>query len=164
MQNDGIGHRFSAAYFKLGRRMKVIASLLASLVLASTAHAGAWGEGSFENDDALDWMAECTRSNSAAPIQAALDAALHGKAMEAPAGSVAVAAAEVVAAALGKPGPTLPPELRGWSQRQPSEQIASLAPLALKALARVRDPKVSELRQLWVEGKPNKLLDAIGEL
>jgi hypothetical protein len=144
--------------------MKVVASLLASLVLASLAHAGAWGEGSFENDDALDWVTECTRSDSVAPIQAALDVALRGKTLEAPEGSVAVAAAEVVAAALGKPSPKLPPDLREWIQRQPPEQVARLAPAARKALVRVRDLKNSELRQLWAEGKTNKWLDVIGEL
>lgn len=137
---------------------------MASLVLVTIAHAGAWGEGSFENDDALDWVAKCTRSNSVATIQAALNAALRGKTLEAAEGSAAVAATEVVAAALGKPSPKLPPKLREWIQRQPPEQIARLAPLARKALVRVRDPKLSELGQLWAEGEPNKWLDVIGEL
>lgn len=144
--------------------MKVVAGLLVSLLLASLAHAGAWGEGSFENDDALDWVAECTRASSVTPVAAALDAALSGKTLEAPEGSVAIAAAEVVAAALGRPSAKLPPELGGWVRRQPSEQLARLAPVAKKALARIRDAKVSELRQLWAEGKPNKWLDVVAEL
>jgi hypothetical protein len=144
--------------------MKVIVALLASLVFAAYAYAGAWGEGSFENDDALDWVAECARSSSVAPVRAALSAALRGEYLEAPDGSVAVAAAEVVAAALGKPSANFPTELRAWIQRQSSEQLASLAPVARKAVARVRDPRVSELHQLWSEGKPNKWSDVIAEL
>lgn len=144
--------------------MKATASLLASLVFASIAHAGAWGDGSFENDEALDWVADCVRSNSVTPVRDTLNGALRGKYLEAPEGSAVVADAEVVAAALGNPSPKLPAELRSWIQHQPAEQLAGLAPLARSAIARLRDPKVSELRQLWSEGKPNTWLDVITEL
>jgi hypothetical protein len=147
-----------------GPRMKGIASLLASFVFAAAAQAGTWGDGSFENDDALDWVVDCTKANSIAPVRTALDAALRAKYLDASEGSAAVAAAEVVAAALGRPSPKLPSELNAWIQRQPTDQLARLAPLAQRALFRVKDPKVSELRQLWSEGKPNEWLAVIANL
>jgi len=144
--------------------MKLIVSLIAWSMLTGTAYAGAWGDGSFENDDALDWVADCVKSATPVPVSAAIDAAVRSKYIEAPEGSAAVAAAEVVAAALGKPSSKLPSELRAWVQRQSTEQLAQLAPAARTALARILDSKVSELRQLWSEGKPNTWSQNIVEL
>jgi len=140
--------------------------LVIAIVLGagSSALAGAWGDGSFDNDDALDWAAACASSKSTSPVRDALEGALRGKYLEAPEGSAAVAAAEVVAAARGKANPKLPPELAAWIKRQPAQELSRLAPLAEKALTRVRDPKTSELRQLWDEGKPADWLRAIADL
>ena len=101
-------------------KMKLIASLVVWFMLTGIAYAGAWGEGSFDNDDALDWVAECVKSATPAPVLAAVDAAVRSKYVEAPAGSAAVAAAEVVAAALGKPSSNMLAELRAWIQLQSS--------------------------------------------
>jgi hypothetical protein len=144
--------------------MKTTLPLLLCLLLLSTAQAGAWGEGSFENDDALDWVARCTQSSGIALLSLTLNAIVEAEYIEAPDGSAAVAAVEVVAAALGKPSTKLPAELRAWIQRQSADKISQLAPLAKKALGRIQDPKVSELKQLWSEGKPNKWNAAIAEL
>ena len=110
----------------------LVASLLA--VLPLLVHAGAWGEGSFENDDALDWVGQCIKAGTTAPVSAALAAVLDGRYVQAPDGSEAVAAAEVVAAAMGKPG------------------------------FRVLDPKVSELSQLWAEARSTRWTEAIADL
>lgn len=69
---------------------------------------GAWGMGAFENDDASDWLAAL---DGAVPQRlrltfervTAIEPELY---LEAPAASEAVAAAEVVTAMLGKPGPS----------------------------------------------------------
>jgi hypothetical protein len=135
--------------------LKVLAAALALLASSTLALAGAWGEGSFENDAAMDWAADCAKSSSTTCVRSALESALAGTTLEAPEASVAVAAAEVVAAALGRPGPDLPPELKAWIDRRAPGELARLAPAARKALARVRDPSVSELHQLWSQGKPN---------
>jgi hypothetical protein len=129
----------------------------------SRALAGAWGEGSFENDDALDWVATCAESKSILPVRDVLERALRGKYLDAPDGSSAVAAAEVVAAAKGKSNPKLPAELTAWVNGQ-RKALRELAPLAIRALTRVRDPKTSELRGLWDEAKPAKWLAAIADL
>ncbi len=144
--------------------MKSSILLILSLFVASLAYAGAWGEGSFENDDALDWVAECIRSRDTAPVRQALQVVLKVSYIEAPQASEAIAASEVVAASLGKPNPKLPPELRTWLQRQQLAQMSQLAPLAKKVLARIKDPKISELWQLWSGGKPNKWPSVVSEL
>jgi hypothetical protein len=144
--------------------MKTLSAFLFSFFIAPAALAGAWGDGSFENDDALDWVAECTHTTSVVPVSHALEAVLKGGYIEGPQGSAAIAAAEVVAAAIGKPSAKLPPELQSWVRRIPPEQLTGLAPIARKALARIRDPKASELKQLWSEGKQNNWATVVVEL
>jgi len=108
----------------------------------------AWGSGSFENDNAADWLAEL---RTLAPedltkifVQAADDPAYF----EAPAASVVVAAAEVIAALNGFPADVVPPEIVKWmaNRQAPTSELKALA---LRALDRVR--KNSELKDLWLE-------------
>jgi hypothetical protein len=144
--------------------MKATTLVLLSLFVSSAVFAGAWGDGGFENDAALDWVSECTESGDVSPVTRALNDALKAEYIEAPEGSAAIVAAEVIAAALGKPNPKLPSELRAWVKRQQAANLVQLAPLAKKALVRIQDPEVSELKQLWSEGKPNNWPAAIAEL
>jgi hypothetical protein len=144
--------------------MHRIIALLVSLILSSSAMAGAWGEGSFENDDALDWVSQCTQSTGTKVVAATLTSALNAKYLEAPEGSAAVAAAEVVAAAQGRASSTLPKELRVWLERQSKTEIAALSSMAIQALKKVRNPKSSELKQLWSEGKSKQWESRIAEL
>jgi Domain of unknown function (DUF4259) len=108
----------------------------------------AWGSGSFENDDAADWLAEL-------PTIAPDDLTkIFGRAaddptyFEAPAASVVVAAAEVIAALNGSPAEGVPPEIVQWTAKRPAP-TPELKALALRALDRVR--KNSELKDLWLE-------------
>ena len=64
---------------------------------------GAWGAGPFENDDAMDWAIDLEESGDVGFVVEALRAAESDGYLDAPEGSVTIAAAEVVAA-LG-PGP-----------------------------------------------------------
>jgi len=144
--------------------MQVRAAALSLMLLTSIAHAGTWGEGSFENDDALDWASECTSAKSVTPVSAALALVSRNKSIEAPDGSAAVAAAEVVAAALGRPNPKLPSQLRDWIIHQPSAQLVALAPSARMALMRVANAEISELAKLWAARQPNKWTASISEL
>ena len=144
--------------------MQVRAAALSLMLLTSIAHAGTWGEGSFENDDALDWASECTSAKSVTPVSAALALVSRNKSIEAPDGSAAVAAAEVVAAALGRPDPKLPSQLRDWIIHQPSAQLVALAPSARTALMRVANAEISELAKLWAARQPNKWTASISEL
>jgi hypothetical protein len=143
--------------------MTRFALFAAAILVPSVALAGAWGSGSFENDDALDWVQESVRAPSVAPVLAAFKET-QAKYVEAPEGSRAVAAAEAVAAALGKPSPKIPPELRAWAERHRAD-LRALASVAQQAVARVLDRKSSELAQLWSAGKPGeKWPEAITDL
>ena len=141
-----------------------LATLALSVFLPLVALAGAWGDGSFENDDAADWSSECVASSGTAFVARTLQAAVSADYLEAPGGSAAVAAAEVVAAASGRPEASLPQELREWVSHQPAHELAALRPLAREALQKVLDPKGSELRQLWSEGKGKHWVQRIAAL
>lgn len=144
--------------------MKRPTVLLAALLTYGICLAGAWGPGTFENDDALDWVHLCAESTGSATIASALKSAMQPGALPAPEGAAAVAAAEVVAAAKGKPSKGLPRELSDWLNHQPKQEIAKFAPVARGALTRVKDPHVSELGQLWEESADQQWSRTIVEL
>lgn len=108
---------------------------------------GAWGLQFNENDDAADWIADFGDT----PDWQAIDAAFEhcsGDYVEAPECSNALAAAEVVAAGLGKASPRLDGGLASWAMSMP-EEAQSRRDMAVQALSRVRDD--SELKELWEE-------------
>jgi hypothetical protein len=71
--------------------------------------------------------------------------------LEAPEGSAALAAAEVVAAARGHPAALLPDEVTAWLRSNRAEVSQLDTALALSAVDRVLAEK-SELRELWMDG------------
>lgn len=113
---------------------------------------GAWGMGAFENDDASDWLAAL---DGAVPQRlrltfervTAIEPELY---LEAPAASEAVAAAEVVTAMLGKPGPSAGnSDVMAWARTHREWADEPLVRVARDAVHRVRE--ASELRDLWSE-------------
>ena len=111
---------------------------------------GAWGTGSFDNDDAMDFVGEL-RKKQISDIAAVMSEVIeqHGY-LEAPSCSVAIAAAETVAAAKGAPASDAPPDLLAWAKKNKAEVNADLIASALKAVSRIRAD--SELKELWEEG------------
>lgn len=111
---------------------------------------GAWGYGSFDNDDALDWVNELERSEDLSAITRALDAVTDNSAdyLEAPDCSVALAAAEVVAALAGNPSPSLPEEVTQWLcvHKDVDADTVSKAKRAVNIVL-----LNSELKELWEE-------------
>lgn len=112
---------------------------------------GAWGHKSFENDDAVDFVATVGEVGSPEPVVEALVIAEEAEPneLDAPQASEAIAAAEIVAAMLGKPAEDFPDGLEDF--------LAGAAPptpafikLAIKATKRVLAD--SELKELWDEG------------
>ena len=110
---------------------------------------GAWGIGSFDNDDAADWVYELEESSGAEAIRTALQAISPDAYLEAPECSSALAAAEVVAALKGHPLATLPPEIVTWVADSNVEVDDELLSAALMAIHRIETE--SELRELWQE-------------
>jgi hypothetical protein len=108
-----------------------------------------WGTGSFENDDAADWLAGLAALGPADLAKIFSQAADDPAYLEAPAASVAVAAAEVVAALNGFPAPAAPPAIAQWVSKFPKVTTPELNSLAVRALERVRTN--SELKDLWME-------------
>ena len=109
---------------------------------------GAWGSGSFENDDAANWLAQLGTigpDDLTKIIGTAVDDTGY---FEAPAASIVVAAAEVVAALNGHPLKEIPPEIVKWTTNRQT-LAPELKALTLRALDRVR--KNSELKDLWLE-------------
>jgi hypothetical protein len=110
---------------------------------------GGWGTGSFENDDAKDWLANLAAVGPADLAKIFSHAADDPAYLEAPAASIVVAAAEVLAALNGSPSPVAPPAIEEWLKKYPRISTPELNALALRALERVR--KNSELKDLWME-------------
>lgn len=123
------------------------------LSLATThAFAGAWGYKSFENDDALDWVANDLKSGGQRAIVNAIGAVIKTKGyLEAPDCSAAIAACEVVAAAQGRGSQDLPEEVAALAKALRSQQTDAVRKDARAALERILSG--SELRSLWEESK-----------
>jgi len=130
-------------------KKKLVAAVL--LFVSASVFAGAWGPGSFDNDDAMDWVAECEKSKDESLVSAAIERISKQDLVEASEGAAAIAAMEVVAASVGKPNKALPDGLRAWLKLRSSAKLAKLLPVARKALLKIKDPNASELKQLWAE-------------
>ena len=109
---------------------------------------GTWGALPFENDAALDWLAELERRGTAA-IDEALGDVTGRDAADSDEASEAVAAAATVAAAVesGYAG-RLPDEVRAWLAERGAEITPALVDKAVQALESVTN---SELSELWDE-------------
>lgn len=108
---------------------------------------GAWGVGNFENDEALDFVAELTGPNVLTRTLAGLAPPGEGY-IEATEASHAMACAEVVAAMLGHPGADFPEELLARMATFGAPD-AALVEMARGAVSRVLQE--SELAELWAE-------------
>jgi hypothetical protein len=113
---------------------------------------GAWSQGSFDNDDARDWVwGELEGAEGAEPIAEAFVAVLQADDhLGAPEASIGLAAAAVVAALLGKPAAKLPDEVASWvaGQKPPEPVLVEEAQRVVKRIL-----KDSELKDLWAESE-----------
>lgn len=124
---------------------------------------GTWDTGSFDNDEAADWLGELEDADDAGPIMEALLAVTENEEqVEAPEAQQALAAAEVVAAMNERPVANLPEEAAAWvgePTRQPSVRELDLA---RRAVDRVRAD--SELKELWEEQDPSAWYEKMDDL
>ncbi len=110
-----------------------------------------WGTGSFENDDAQTWLRQLALLALVDLKPLLARAADNGDYLEALQSSIAIAAAEAVAALRGAPAPAAPKEIADWARNAKSKDgsIPDLTALAIRAIQRVRTN--SELKDLWLE-------------
>jgi len=121
---------------------------------------GAWGHEFDENDDAADWLADFAETLEWDGVDEAL-AVTDADYLETSGAANALAAAEVVAAGLGKASPRLEPEIAEWASDQASEARARRQDAVL-ALGRVRED--SELQELWEDAdEDSRWLAAVNE-
>ncbi|MDQ3032184.1 MAG: DUF4259 domain-containing protein [Myxococcota bacterium] len=119
---------------------------------------GAWGPGSFENDGALDWVAEFQDEADEAMLDETLRGVVDadpGDYVDVDDAAAALAAAEVVAATNGHAAKSLPEELASLALKP----NAARTKLAVDAVRRVQAG--SELQELWEENGPNATWRAI---
>ena len=109
---------------------------------------GAWGTGAFDNDDASDWVYELEKDGVAA-IDSALRDAIEAPDLSGPTDVNAIAAAEVVAAALGRPVPDLRADIAERAHALAKDVTPDHAAHARSAVERVLAG--SEVAELWGE-------------
>ena len=109
---------------------------------------GAWGTAAFDNDDASDWVYDLERRGIAAVDDALADAE-DGGWLELPADVNAIAAGEVIAAALGKPAVGLRDDILSLARVLRQDVKADHAVRAIAAAKHVLAD--SEIKDLWDE-------------
>ena len=110
-----------------------------------------WGTGTFENEDAANWLGELVSLTPEDVVNLLTSAADTEQYLDAPVASVVVAAAEVVAVSAGAPGDKVPREVTLWAERISEPPSSRIKELTVRALDRVR--RNSELKDLWLEAE-----------
>ena len=125
---------------------------------------GAWSEDNFGNDDAGDWVYDLEESKGIETLMSAIKLInSSGDYLESPDCSEALAASEVIAAALTNDFSLVPEEVKKWVTKKPSlfgkkpKIETTHAVEAIKAVQKI--VKDSELKELWEESEdyPNWL-------
>jgi hypothetical protein len=111
---------------------------------------GAWGEKAFENDSALDWLTELEAEGVTAlrTILSTVAETEEDDYLDVDDGAGAIAAAEIVAAALGRGRDRVPKQVIAWLDANAGAIRSEDLALARRAVERVVAPN-SELRGLW---------------
>ncbi|HEX8327641.1 MAG TPA: DUF4259 domain-containing protein [Hymenobacter sp.] len=118
---------------------------------------GVWGVGSFENDQAYNWLNDFLAHPSREPLQEVFDYVLNQRDfLDSPESLAALAAAELVAAQLGRPSHDFPPDL-DVAQTLAFPVDPELTETATRAVGHILySPGYSELRELWQEAGNNE--------
>ena len=114
---------------------------------------GTWAIDSFGNDDAADWLCDLTEQGDLGFVLETIARVLATDGyLEAPEAARALAAIEVVAAAMGRPTESAHGEgdLMAWITKVKPVVDPLLISKATQAIDRILAPE-SELRELWEE-------------
>jgi len=119
---------------------------------------GAWGTNSFDNDGALDFLADY-REGTAAVVETILRDIAHladGTYIEADAGQAAIVAAEVVAACHDNASAAVDDDMREDMLAHRADVAANLdlIDFASAAIPKVMVSETSELAELWDDAEP----------
>lgn len=128
---------------------------------------GTWGSGSFDNDAALDWLAELGGFSDGSILRESFEAIIENDDyLDVDECCYAVVAAEVVAALGGKAAQNLPREITAWLAGAVGLDYVHLRPEALQAIELVRYSEISELREMWEDhdSPPFEWYESIGNL
>lgn len=109
-----------------------------------------WGTGSFENEEAQNFLAKLNSLgiDDLSPILAR--AADHNYA-DASQSTVAIVVAEIVATARGNPPHAVPNQITEWIAKIEGSPSSQMSDLARRAVEKVRSN--SELKDLWLEAE-----------
>ena len=119
---------------------------------------GAWGTGSFDNDGALDFLADY-REGTAAVVDTVLrDIAnlADGTYIEIDAGQAAIVAGEVIAACHDNPAPSMDEDMLAdlLVHRADVVENLDLIDFAAAAIPKVLASETSEVAELWEDATP----------
>lgn len=124
---------------------------------------GAWGYGSFENDDAMDWVTSLRKSEGLSVLERAFRVIIDAgdEYLEIQDCSNAVAAGEVVAYLLGRPSDKVPATVAVWAEGKPkiNQSLIEHAKAAIKIVM-----NSSELQEVWADSGSPEWVDACEDL
>ena len=124
---------------------------------------GTWGSAPFENDDAADWVGELYDGGGFDTCRSAFRAALTDNYLEMYVGAAAIAAAEIIAAAVGRASSDLPGEFFEWLIDNDDTPTSADVTLAREAVERVAAAD-SEVAELWQEAGDESWPSRVEEL
>jgi len=113
---------------------------------------GAWGTGNFENDDALDWVADLESAEDFSPLQEVLNMITESEGyLESPDCSNALAAAEVIAAIISQDSTDerIQEEAYEFIEKHRGNVTDNLKAQAISSIQKIIEN--SELKDLWSE-------------
>ena len=109
-----------------------------------------WGTGSFENDDAQNFLSRLN-SVEVGDLKQILAKAADQDYVDAPESGAVIAVAEVVATARGNPPQAVPSQIAEWVSKIEGAPSQEMSELARRAVYMVRTN--SELKDLWLEAE-----------
>jgi len=111
---------------------------------------GAWENGNFGNDDAMDFVGEVNSKEAILDAILKISAAPENEYLESPDCCIALAAIEYIATALGNPSEDFPEEGEEWISKNKSELLEGDIILhSNQAIDKIKTN--SELKELWEE-------------
>ena len=125
--------------------------LIRTSPVGRVAEAGVWGISAFENDDAFDWLLNELASANDRSLRRPMEEVVAASASDLNSERRALVCAEVVAASLGRPGRTLPPEVMDWVDSRPAPFPVETVATAHRVVVEVA--RNSATKELWRRSK-----------